>query len=287
MRRIGFIGTENSHTGHFIRFLNAEGRHPGFRAEALVGGRSTRNDALATAGGIDLVVDKPEDLLGHVDAAIISTRDGAAHRAQAEPLLSAGMPVLVDKPLATSVADAQAILAAAEAGGAPVVSCSALRFVPEIADLTAQGRGPLRQLTVVGPADPDSEYSGLFFYGIHHVEAALEILGNPVVAPGTLDVDVSRHGDTVTALTRIGDVDVVFTFLAPSETQRTPFHATAVHTDAVVARELTLGPDYNAPALARFVAAVESGRSPVSGTELLSPVATLVAITDALRKDRV
>lgn len=285
MRRIGFIGTENSHTDHFIRFLNTEGRHPGFRAAALVGGRSARNDALAAAGGIDVVVDKPEDLLGQVDAAIISTRDGAAHRAQAEPLLAAGMPVLVDKPLATSVADAQAIIAAAEAGGAPVVSCSALRFVPEISALTTPGRGPMRQLTIAGPADPDSEYSGLFFYGIHHVEAALEILGNPVVAPGTVEATVSRHGDTTTALTRIAGVDVVFTFIAPDQTQRTPFHTTAIHTDTVVAHELTLGPDYNAPALERFVTAVESGRTPVDTAHLLSPVVVLAAITDTLRKD--
>lgn len=76
VRRIGFIGTENSHTDHFIRFLNAERRHPGFSAVALAGGPSERNDTLKTAGGIDVVVNEPSNLIPHVDAAIISTRDG-------------------------------------------------------------------------------------------------------------------------------------------------------------------------------------------------------------------
>ncbi|WP_193312754.1 Gfo/Idh/MocA family oxidoreductase [Georgenia subflava] len=288
MRRIGFIGTENSHTDHFIRFLNAEERHPGFRAAALVGGRHERNETLAATGGIDVVVEAPEDLLGLVDAAIISSRDGATHRAQAEPLLAAGVPVLVDKPLATTVLDAEAIIAAADVGGAPLVSCSALRFVPEMAELTARDddRGELRHLGVVGPADPDSEYSGLFFYGIHHVETALEILGNPVVMPGQLQPVVTRTGDTTVASTRIAGVDVTLTFITPGEATRVPFHATASFTNAVLARELTLGPDYNAPALARFVGAVESGRTPAGPEHLLSPVAVLAAIADSLEEDQ-
>ena len=118
VRRIGIIGTENSHVDHFIRFLNTEQRHPGNRVVALAGGPTDRNAALSETGGIEIVVDEPSDLIGRVDAAIVSSRDGRHHRKQAEPLLAAGLPVLVDKPLAASVDDAQAILAAAalEAG---------------------------------------------------------------------------------------------------------------------------------------------------------------------------
>jgi predicted dehydrogenase len=284
VQRIGFVGTENSHTDHFIRFLNTEGRHSGYRAAALAGGRHERNEALAALGGIDLVVDDPAELIGNVDAAIISTRDGARHREQAIPLLTAGLPVMVDKPLATTVADAQATIAAAESGRVPLVSCSALRFAPEIAEFGARDEdgGGLRQVTVSGPADPASEYSGLFFYGIHHVEAALEVLGNPRVEPNSITATVTNHGDTTVALTRISEVDVVFTFIAPHGGHRTPFHITATSSDRVLARELTLGPDYNAPALDRFITAIETGRSPVDDHELLSPVVVLAAIVDAL-----
>lgn len=281
MTSIGFIGTENSHTDHFIRFLNAEARHPGYRAAALAGGVSERNEKLAAGGELDIVA-TPEDLLGKVDAAIISTRDGALHREQAEPLLRAGMPVLVDKPLATSVEDAQAIIAAGQESGSVLLSASALRFLPQIAELSEGGTDSLRQLSLIGPADPDSPYSGLFFYGIHHVEAALEILGNPTVEPGSVQVHVSRHGDTTVALTRIAGVELSFTFVVPGDGQRVPFYAVATRTDSVTARELVLGPDYNAPSVARFVEAISAGSSPMSAAELLSPIVILSAIADAL-----
>lgn len=287
MRRIGFIGTENSHADHFIRFLNTEQRHPGFRVVALAGGDTERNATLRAAGGIEQVVDDPADLAPLVDAAIISTRDGARHREQAEPLLAAGIPVLVDKPFATTVDDAEAMLDAAEKAPAVLASGSALRFVPQLADLTDDAaRGALRQLSIVGPGDPDSEYSGLFFYGIHHVEAALEILGNPVVEPGSVTASVTRDGDTTVALLRIAGVAVVLTFVVPDADHRVPFHATATGVDGVVARELTLDRDYNAPALARFVTAVETGRAPAGREHLLSPVVVMSAVVEALENRR-
>ncbi|MFG3422930.1 Gfo/Idh/MocA family protein [Micromonospora sp. NPDC049460] len=283
MRRIGIIGTENSHVDHFIRFLNTEQRHPGNRVVALAGGPTDRNAALSETGGIELVVDEPSDLIGRVDAAIVSSRDGRHHRKQAEPLLDAGLPVLVDKPLAASVDDAQAILAAAARGHAPLVSCSALRFVPEVARLTdPQERiGRLRQLAVIGPADPDSEWAGLFFYGIHQVELALQLLGDPHVEPESASVDLVREGDTTVALTRIGDVVVTFTFVTPTD-DRVPFQVVATGTRGVLTESPTIGPDYNAPALARFVDACDQGRSPVDPRALLSPIVVMAAITDAL-----
>lgn len=284
MTRIGFIGTENSHTDHFIRFLNAEARHPGFAATTLSGGASERNDKLS--GGELEIVEAPEDLIGRVDAAIISTRDGARHREQAEPLLRAGLPVLVDKPLATGVADAQAIIAASQEAGSVLLSCSALRFRPQIAEISDGGTSSLRQLTVIGPADPDSQYSGLYFYGIHHVEAALEILGNPAVEPGSLEITVTRNGDTTVAHTVIAGVAVTFTFVVPGQGTRVPFYAVATRTDSVTARELVLDPDYNAPALARFVDAVTAGRSPMTAADLLSPIAIMDAIVDALDNEK-
>ena len=137
---------------------------------------------------------------------------------------------------------------------------------------------------MVGAADPDSEYSGLFFYGIHHVEAALEILGNPVVEPGSLEVDVSRTGDTVVARLALQGMPVTLTFVTPGEGTKVPFHATAVMENAVVSHELTLSKDYNAPALAEFLSAAERGTSSRTPEDLLSPVVVLSSIAAALER---
>ena len=284
MRRIGIIGTDNSHVDHFIRLLNRERRHPGNTVVALAGGSTDRNEALCQAGGIDLIVERPAELIGHVDAAIVSSRDGNLHREHATPLLDAGLPVFVDKPLAACVPDARAILAAAERGNAPLMSASALRFAPELARFrdAREDYGTPRHLAVTGPADPDSEYAGLFFYGIHHAELAAQLLGDPQVVPGEPVVTVVRHGDTTVALTRLGPVALTLTFVTPSGGARVPFHATITGTTGVYASALTLGPDYHAPILARFIDACDRGRSPVEHAALLSPVALLEAVTAAL-----
>ena len=78
--RVGFVGTENTHVKHFIRFLNIENRHPGVHAIALTGGHSGHNATLATYGGLGMIVDEPADLIGRVDAAIVCHRDGGLHR---------------------------------------------------------------------------------------------------------------------------------------------------------------------------------------------------------------
>lgn len=282
--RVGFVGTENSHVRHFIRFLNVEERHPGYRAVALAGGDQEQNRELAEFGGIEVIVDAPEDLIGQVDAAIVCNRDGSLHRAAAEPLLRAGMPVLVDKPLAASVEDATAILDVAQETGSTMVSASALRFVPEMTLFPREHEqyGSLQRLEVSGPADPDSEYSGLFFYGIHHAETALEILGNPVLREGGLDVEARRLGEVVVADTEIDGVPVTFTFIVPDADGQAPFTARAVYDRGEVESELSLGPDYNAPALERFIAATEGGAPALSRDQLLSPVILLAAIDQAL-----
>lgn len=284
MLRIGFVGTESSHVDHFVRFLNVERRHGGVVAAALSGGKSERNLRLAAAGGIGAVVERPVDLIGVVDAAVIASRDGADHLAQAAPLLQAGVPVLVDKPLTASLHDADALLAIADQNRVLVMSSSALRFAPEMAALAAGDAGDLLHLHVVGPADPDGEYSGLFFYGIHHIEAALEVLGNPAVDPRTLHT-TTRRGGVVVASVSIAGTEVTLAFVPPQDGRQVPFRITAVRASTVMSHTLTLGPDYTAPVLAEFLGAVVSGRPRLAHDRLRAPVAVLDAVTAQLAAD--
>ena len=280
MTRIGVVGTENSHVDHFIRFLNVEHRHPDFTVTALAGGDSERNRTLAEAGGIDTIVESSADLVGQIDAAIISSRDGGLHAEQALPLIKAGLPVLVDKPLAAGVRDATTMLDAAEESGQVLVSASAVRFAPEIAGLrdASESRGTTRFVSVVGAADPDSEYAGLFFYGIHVVETVLELTGDGEFGP----VSVSRNDGSITATTQINDINVAMTFVLKDDTGQVPFHATVVGRHGIDSTALTLGKDYNAPMLEQFTAAIESGTTPYSRAKLLRPVELLESIVSQL-----
>lgn len=282
--RIGIVGTENSHVDHYIRHFNGEGRYPPHRVTALSGGRDERNTALAQAGGIDDVVDSPADLVGRVDAAIVCSRDGRLHRAQAVPLLAAGLPVLVDKPLACDLEDARAILAAAVAGGVPVTSYSALRWAEPVDDLAATlaTGSPPDLLAVSGPADPGSEYGGLFFYGIHVVEIALRLTaGRPLRR-----VQVSRSNDPYPAVVVTcwaGQTRLLLDLVRPGDAGPVPWRVIAAGPDVHLARTITLGPDYTGPATRVFVRMLANGKAPLAEGQLLAPVELLADVARSVQ----
>ena len=102
------------------------GRHvpevrPGARVVAAVDpDASGRERALRLFGDVALYPDTAALLAAeHVDAAIVTAPDDT-HRSIAVELLRAGVPVFVDKPLATTVEDADAVLAVAQETGTPL-----------------------------------------------------------------------------------------------------------------------------------------------------------------------
>ncbi|QNA91394.1 MULTISPECIES: Gfo/Idh/MocA family oxidoreductase [unclassified Microbacterium] len=275
-KNVAIVGIENSHAEEIIRYLNVE-RPAGVpvRVVALVAGEPDRTRELAELGGIERIVAESSDLLGSVDALIVTSRDGALHRAHAVPFLEAGTPVWVDKPLAASVADAQAIVAAAERGGTVLTSSSALRWVADT-DAIAEGLtsiGELQAVTVTGPADAASPYSGIFFYGIHVADVAQRLVpGDPEA------IDLQRLPSGVVARYRVGGVLVTLEFIRPDGDGQVPFRATAVGGHGVVSRDIVLGADYVQPGVDAFARMLATGAAPIPTAQLLAPIAVLETV---------
>ncbi len=276
--RIGIVGTENSHADHYVRYFNADKRYPDHRVVALAGGDSERNRALAAAGDISQIVTAPADLLGLVDAAVVCSRDGRQHRAEATPLLEASLPVLVDKPLACDVPDAQAILDLAGSKGIPVTSFSALRYSPQITSLAARLQSGVDTLIVTGPADPDSQYAGIFFYGIHIVELVLALLPDRSLS----DLVVHSLDDAVVVTASAGPTTVVMEFVRPDTRKAVPWRIVAKRAGESIVDELRLQEHYSRPSVDVFAAMLDSGTGPLSAEQLLAPVRILSTVAAAL-----
>jgi predicted dehydrogenase len=278
--RIGIIGTENSHTDHYIRHFNTEQRFGEHRVTVLAGGDNERNRALAAAGSIEQLVAEPADLVGMVDAAIVCSRDGNKHAAQVLPLLQAGCPAFVDKPLACDVTAARSILTAANDNGVPVTSFSSLRLVPEtveFADRLAAGSPP-EVLYVGGPADKTSEYGGMFYYGIHVVELALALApARPIDS-----VVVSEVESAVVVSAQVGPTRLMMEFDKPGARTATSWRAHAVGPDGLSVVDIRLTPDYVASGSEAFAAMLDSGEPPLPDSELLAPVELLQTVNAAL-----
>lgn len=126
---------------------------------------------VAKASLIPNIVAQPEDVIGHVDAVLVSTDDGADHIRRARPFVEAGLPVFVDKPMATTLDELRQFIAW-ERAGAKILSSSGLRYAPELANLITNraGLGELRWLNLVTAKTWER-------YGIHVLEPAFVVLG--------------------------------------------------------------------------------------------------------------
>ncbi|MFI6299163.1 Gfo/Idh/MocA family oxidoreductase [Nonomuraea sp. NPDC050790] len=275
--RLGLIGLDNTHADHAIRHLNVERALGDVRIVALCGGTAERTAQLSGQGGVEFGVDRPEDLIGRIDAAIVMDRDGDLHRPHAEPLLKAGVPVFVDKPLAGTSADAEAILAAAGAGGVPVTSSSALRWAVEAMRERLEALGPIRSVVATGPVQRESPYGGVAFYGVHVVEMALHLLPPPEAEP---QVSVLPGG--VLAVVAAGQAHAVLNLVERDAEGAVPFAVQVTGTRGVLAEQLSLGKDYTLPALRAFAEMVETGKQPLDEAALLAPVRVLEALTRAV-----
>jgi predicted dehydrogenase len=179
--RIGILGLESSHADAYTKLVNLKDDPPELRLDGAQvthcwhwdpeGGARTRE--LQERYGIGDVCDDPREMVGQVDAAMIFTRDGSLHREQAMPFLEAGIATFVDKPFAHSMEDARAMVQAARSSGAPLMSCSALRYATELGPLREAlptEVGEIRSALSTGPGE-------LFFYGIHAAEVLHTVLG--------------------------------------------------------------------------------------------------------------
>ncbi|WIY00955.1 Gfo/Idh/MocA family oxidoreductase [Amycolatopsis mongoliensis] len=175
---MAIVGVDSSRPARLLDFFAAAGNPALGRVTHVVGLDGTDPEPLARRYGVTTTVRDVRDLPGSVDAALLCTRDGREHAAQALPLLAAGIPVWVDKPLATREADARAMTREAVARGLLLACRSGFRDADAVRAAAMQVRaaeGPA-SLEITGPAAPDSPYGGLAHYGIHHVELACEVL---------------------------------------------------------------------------------------------------------------
>lgn len=158
-------------------------RIPGARVTHLWTDDPADAPKVALASLIENIVREPEEVIGQVDAVIISTDDGNDHARRARPFVEAGLPVFVDKPLAINVADLRQF-AEWQRAGRTLLSTSGMRYAPEM-ELSEGQRahvGDLRWITSFTCKTWER-------YGIHALEAVYPLLG-----PGFISAQTCHQG---------------------------------------------------------------------------------------------
>lgn len=189
MIRIGIIGLDTSHATHFTRTLNSDTPLPEFKGCRIVaaypqGSLDIESSKSRIPGyteevkkfGVE-IVDSIDDLLTKVDAVLLETNDGRPHWKQVLPVLRAGKPVFVDKPVAGSLRDAVAIYEAARILDVPLFSSSSLRYMVGAQEIVAGAVGDVEACDAFSPCPLEPTHPDLFWYGIHGVETLFTVMG--------------------------------------------------------------------------------------------------------------
>ena len=280
--RLGIIGTDTSHVSIFTKEFNdstAPGHVPGFRIVAAYKGGSpdipdsaTRVDGFANElhdkYGIPIVPDIPT-LLSMVDGVLLESGDGRRHLEQARLVIAAHKPLFIDKPLASTLADAREIAKLAIAAGVPWFSSSSLRY----SDLSSVKSPDNTGVSVWGPGPLEEHHQlSLSWYGIHAVEMLYTIMG-----PGCLTVTQtsSRDSDVVTGMWKDDRIGVARVARPYSDFGVVAFR----ERDVVVAHPVKV--DY-AALDAKIAEFFKTGNPPVPNSETLE----IYAFMDAAQRSK-
>jgi len=136
-------------------------------------GYAGREDAeiCAKINGIPNVVDKPEEMLGQVDAIICATDQGHEHVERCQMFIDAGLPIFIDKPLTDNEEDLKTIVKWYD-NGAKLMSSSCCRYYKSLEPYYANHYelGKLRYI-----CSPMAKYWET--YGMHAIERMFPLLG--------------------------------------------------------------------------------------------------------------
>ena len=188
--RLGIIGTTTSHVPAFVQLLHAQNTvEPivGFRVVAAYpGGMPDNPDSWNRveqyAGGLEnqgvKLYSTIEAMLPEVDGILLTSVDGRPHLEQAKPVIAAGKPLFIDKPMAASLADVLEMFRLAEENKVPIFSTSSLRYGTAIQTMrNEQPLGKILGCATWGPCSLSNKHPDMFWYGVHGIEMLFTLMG--------------------------------------------------------------------------------------------------------------
>jgi len=167
---------------------------------------------VAKACHIGGVCERPEEMIGMVDAVLLARDDveSPQRRELVELFLDAGVPLFVDKPLALSLSEAQALLERQQWPG-QIFSGSALAHAPELDE--ARDLPPVGEVRYLAGIAPKSWEH----YAVHAIDPALALIG-PQGRIVRATISPSAHSHVVTVHWESG-LQATFTTLKETPTR--------------------------------------------------------------------
>ncbi|MHC4913603.1 MAG: Gfo/Idh/MocA family protein, partial [Planctomycetota bacterium] len=186
--RIGMIGLDTSHVIAFTSDIHNPDNNYGCRV--VVGYPGGSPDIEASASRVEeytnrlrdefgvQMTDSIDELCEKVDGVMLMSVDGRPHLEQIKPVIVAGKPVYIDKPMAGNLADVIEIFRLAKQNNVPCWSSSSLRYCPGIIGMRNNDEvGDVLGCDAFSPCYLEEHHPDLYWYGVHGVEILYTIMG--------------------------------------------------------------------------------------------------------------
>ena len=288
--RIGIIGLDTSHVVAFTDVLNDpknKNHITGGKVVAAFKGGSKDipsswdrvegyTKTLTEKHGVK-VVDSIEELCKQVDAVMLESVDGRPHLEQAKPVIKAGKPMFIDKPMAGSLREVLEIFKLARENKVPVFSSSSLRYGKDTQAVRNGSVGKVLNAETASPCSLEPHHSELFWYGIHGVESLFTVMGT--------GCETVKRGTSTN-----GTIEVTGTWRGQrTGIYRESFHGKGKTYTGIAKGEKGEAPvgsyDGYAPLVAEAIKFFQTGISPVPEEETIEIFAFMEAAEESKRQN--
>lgn len=260
MYKIAILGTENSHAWAFASLI-AQNKYPELELCGIYGDEQG-NSAIQAQSGYDCVMKDYNDLVGKVDAIMVTARHGGNHLKYAREYIKEGIPVWIDKPITAGSADTRELVELCTKYGNPICGGSMLGLVQDTIDMRTEFEKckSISGGAVSAPVNMVNPYGNFWFYSSHLIQIMLSIFGYDVKS-------VAAHKSTlgVSAIYRYEKFDVAATYYDKYNYSATIYSENIIHRpiglDGGAEREMN-----------EFMEMLRTGKSPHSPEILTRPV---------------
>lgn len=288
MFKIGILGSENIHALRFSQICNipdekGKFRYDDIRVVAIYGHTDDpkHTQQVAQQGRIEHILSTPDEMINMVDAVMLVNRDGKFNLEQALPFIEKGVPVWIDKPICTTLDDALNLRKAVKHNGIIFAGGSALKYSKQVLEIkneiAAGSLGHISGGTINYPADLNSEYSGIFFYGPHLCMILTEIFGYDLQSISAM----SAGKDVTAAIARYNDKLVTLNF---NNLTKDSF-VTVYGKKKSISAQIFLDNIFTAE-MDDFIEAIKENRQPLKLSDMLTGTYILNAINKSLAEKK-
>ena len=285
--RIGLIGLDTSHVIAFTKIINdPKATGPLAKAKVVAAFKGGSRDIPSSADRIDKYTETLTNEYGlklyptiaelckNVDAIMLESVDGRPKVRQAIPVIDAGLPLFIDKPMAGSLADVIFIFDYAKKKGVPIFSSSSLRYGKTNQAIRHGSIGIVTRAEVHSPCSLEVHHPDLFWYGVHGCESLFTVMG-----PGCQSV--------VRRTTADGKIEVVGTWKGVQTNRIGIFREGKGYggkAKGTKGESEAGGYDGYAPLVVEAVKMFQTGKVPVGAQETIEMFAFMAAADESKRR---